>query len=605
MTDAFAQLHFLRPDWLWALLALPLLALWWRMQRRRGSAWRGNVDAHLLPHLVEPGASRRGIAGLAARLLAWTLAALAMAGPSWRQGDTPLQQDGRPLVIALDLSSAILATDLPPSRLLQARAKLATLLRERTGGDVALVAFADDAYTVAPLTDDGANVALFLDALSPEVMPADGHRPDRAIDAAARLLAQAGYAQGDILLLTDGADAAAVAAAARAAVSGFRVSVLGLGSAAGAAYRSGDGSIAQARLDAGALRRLAAAGGGAYRGIEAGDADLAALGALLPESVADTQAARHGASRVWRDEGYWLLLPLLLLGLFAFRRGAAFAVLAACLLLPLPPVQAADGTQGTLWRRADQVEYRRQRDGVDAYREGRFEQAGDDWRGLSGADAAYNRGNALARAGRYEDALQAYDEALRRQPGMEDAVANRAAVEAAMRRQPPKGGGQGQQDKKDGQDPQRDGESEAGDGSPSSQADRAQGDGRGESQQDRERKDPRDASADTSRAGQRGREREPQPSPEGARADVDAQRQADAAQREQMQRALQQQEAQRQAADGQVEEGRPDRAETQAERERRQATEAWLRRVPDDPGGLLRARFRLEHERRHGRTEAP
>ena len=602
MIDAFAQLHFLRPQWLWALLALPLLVLWWRAQRRRGSAWRGNVDAHLLPHLVEPGASRRGLAGLAARLLAWTLAALAMAGPSWRQGDAPLQQDGRPLVIALDLSSAILATDLPPSRLLQARAKLATLLRERTGGDVALVAFADDAYTVAPLTDDGANVALFLDALSPDVMPVDGRRPDRAIAAAAKLLAQAGYAQGDILLLTDGADAAAVAAAARAAAAGFRVSALGLGSTIGAAYRSGDGSVAQARLDAGELRRLAAAGGGAYCDIAAGNGDLAALDLLQAGSAAGTQATPHGASRVWRDEGYWLLLPLLMLGVFAFRRGAAFAVLAACLLLPLPPAQAADGPQGTLWRRADQVEYQRQRAGVEAYREGRFEQAGDDWRGLSGADAAYNRGNALAKAGRYEDALQAYDEALRRKPGMEDAIANRAAVEAAMRKQPPKGGGQDQQDKKDGQDPQRDGKPEAGDGAPSSQAEQAQGDGQGEPQQDRERKDSRDA--DTSRAGQRGRDREPQPSPEGSRADADAQRQADAAQRQQMQRALQQQ-AQREAADGQVEEGRPDRAETEAERERRQATEAWLRRVPDDPGGLLRARFRLEHERRNGRTEGP
>ena len=608
MIDAVAQLHFLRPEWLWALLALPLLVLAWRMQRRRGSAWRGNVDAHLLPHLVEPGATRRGLTGLAMRLLAWTLAVLALAGPSWRQGEVPLQQDGRPLVVALDLSSASLATDLPPSRLLQARAKLATLLRERTGGDIALLAFADDAFTVAPLTDDGGNVALFLDALSPEVMPVDGHRPDRAIDAAVKLLAQAGHAQGDILLLTDGADGKAVAAAARAAAKGFRVSALGIGRASGAAYRSGDGSIVQARLDAASLRRLAVAGDGAYREIAADDADLVALGVLLPGRMVDAQATRQGASRAWRDDGYWLLLPLLLLGLFAFRRGAAFAVLAVCLLLPLPPVQAQTQTsghpQGTLWRRADQVEHQRQRAAATAYREGRFEQAGEDWRGLSGADAAYNRGNAMARAGRYEDAIQAYDEALRRQPGMEDAVANRGAVEAAMRRQPPKGGGQGQQDRKDGKDPQRGDKQDAGDGASSPNADQAQGEGQGEPRQGRERKAPGDADADTSRAGQREGDPRPQPSPEGARTDADAQRQADAAQREQMQRALGQQ-AQREAGDGQVGEGPADRAETEAERERRQATEAWLRRVPDDPGGLLRARFRLEHERRNGRTETP
>ena len=90
---------------------------------------------------------------------------------SWRQREQPLWQTRAPLVVALDLSSAILANDLPPSRLLQARAKIAELLKERAGGQVGLVAYADEAYTVAPLTDDAANVALFLDALSPDVVP--------------------------------------------------------------------------------------------------------------------------------------------------------------------------------------------------------------------------------------------------------------------------------------------------------------------------------------------------------------------------------------------------------------------------------------------------
>ncbi|HRO28420.1 MAG TPA: VWA domain-containing protein, partial [Luteimonas sp.] len=252
MSEALAQLHFLRPHWLWALLVLPLLALWWQAQRRRASVWRRHVDPHLLPHLVEAGASRRGLGGLLIRLLAWTLAVLALAGPSWRQGELPLQSGGGALVVALDLSDAMLTADLPPSRLLQARAKLATLLRERVDGDVALVAFSEDAYTVAPLTADGANVAIFLDALAPDVMPVDGHRPARAIEAAVALLEQAGYASGDILLLSHGADAAAVAAAAKAQAAGFRVSALGVGRPGGGSYRARDGSLSCSRLAAGA-----------------------------------------------------------------------------------------------------------------------------------------------------------------------------------------------------------------------------------------------------------------------------------------------------------------------------------------------------------------
>jgi len=201
-------LHFLRPHWLWALLALPVLWSLWRVRQRRSNVWRNVVDAHLLPHLLEAGGkAARGAVWLGA--LGYAIAVLALAGPSWRQTEQPLWQAQTPLVIALDLSSSSTASDLPPSRLLQARAKLAALLRERAGGQVALVAYAGEAFTVAPLTDDAANVALFLDALEPGVMPVDGQQADRAIAWSARLLQQAGFEHGDILVLSDHADAAA------------------------------------------------------------------------------------------------------------------------------------------------------------------------------------------------------------------------------------------------------------------------------------------------------------------------------------------------------------------------------------------------------------
>jgi Ca-activated chloride channel family protein len=155
-------LHVLRPWWLLGLLALPLLAWGLRRAARQRQGWRHAVDAHLLPHLLEGQADRQAMRpwGRWSALAALALALVAMAGPSLRQEAIPLWQARQPLVVALDLSFATLARDLPPSRLAQARAKLATLLRERSGGQVALVAFAEDAYTVAPLTDDAGNVYL-------------------------------------------------------------------------------------------------------------------------------------------------------------------------------------------------------------------------------------------------------------------------------------------------------------------------------------------------------------------------------------------------------------------------------------------------------------
>jgi Ca-activated chloride channel family protein len=568
----FQDLHFLRPQWLWLLLALPLIAWWWRARRRQRSAWRDVVDPHLLPHLLEAKVDARARGALWLGLLGIVLAVCALAGPSWQRSAQPLWQSRTPLVIALDLSSATLANDLPPSRLLQARAKIATLLRQRAGGQVGLVTFADDAYTVAPLTDDAGNVALFLDALTPDVMPVDGSHADRAIDWSAKLLGQAGFDHGDILLLSDHADDAARRAAAAAARHGYRVSVLGLGSIAGAAYRDATGNIGEAHLDMSSLRALATAGGGAYATLAAGDGDLGSLGVLDPRQAGAT-AARGEKTATWLDQGYWLLPPLLLLALFAFRRGGALAVVLLCICLPWQPAQAAGKDW---WLRPDQQQHARMQRGVEAYRKHDFSGAEKSWSGLPGADAAYNRGNALAEAGDYDAAIAAYDEALRQQPGMGDAIANKRAVEAAKKRKPPSGQKQGNQNQKQKGDK----------GRPQNGQKQGGQTGQPEGGSPADRKPQQAQPAQSSKPDDSGQAKPDKPT------NTAAQRAADTAQRERMQRALQQ------AKQGESQAQAVQRSETPAQRERRLANEAWLRRVPDDPGGLLRAKFRLEYERR-------
>ncbi|MUG03683.1 tetratricopeptide repeat protein, partial [Bacillus tequilensis] len=207
------------------------------------------------------------------------------------------------------------------------------------------------------------------------------------------------------------------------------------------------------------------------------------------------------------------------------------------------------------WQRPDQARHERLQQGAQAYRGGDYAAAAQAWDGLDVPDAHYNRGNALARQGRFAEAIAAYGRALELQPGMEDALANREVVQAAMDRQPDGGGA-----------PQDQGE-----GPPKSCED---GDG-----------DDRD----------QGDAGEPPP---GGEAGQEA---ADQAQRERMEQAL----------EDRPDSGEPQPAvaeqapETPQERERRIANEAWLRRVPDDPGGLLREKFRIEHERRrlHGGRE--
>ena len=577
--NPLADLQFLRPWWLPVLLLLPLLGWWWRRQARERNAWRDAVDPHLLPHLLEDAghAPRRAWAGMLA-LAGMALAVLALAGPSLRQQERPLWQTRSPLVVALDLTDAVLARDLAPSRLAQARAKLATLLRERQGGQVALVVFADDAYTVAPLTEDAANVALFLDALAPDLMPGhgaplDAPRVDRGIAWSQQLLRQAGFERGDILVLTDRADGTDHAAARKAADAGYRVSVLGLGTARGGTYPRPGGGDGQARLDAPSLQRLADSGGGRYVPLSAGDADLQALGVLDPQDAAGI-AAQGEKVATRSDDGYWLLPLVMLLCMPLFRRGGMLAVLlVGALWWPAAPALAQPGdAAGTLWQRADQVRHARMQEGVAAYRAKDYPRAIERFSGVPGADGQYNLGNALAQAGRYDEAIAAYDRALKLRPGMPDALVNKRLVEAARklpkREQPQPGDGQ------QGKAPPQPGDANA----PPSDA--------GQGKAGRPPKAPTQP-APPGRA--------PEPGDTPPPTDPQSQRQADAAQRQRMDDALQGRQGQpRQPAAAQA------APETPGQRERRLANEAWLKRVPDDPGALLRARFQLEAQRRRG-----
>ncbi|MGE4071901.1 MAG: VWA domain-containing protein [Lysobacterales bacterium] len=659
MELSLTSLQFLRPWWLLALALLPLL--WWLQRHRRAqqSVWQRAVDPHLLPHLLQ-GAEVRGSGGASPLWLAAALLTiLALAGPSWRELPMPLWQQQSPLVIALDLSSAMRATDLPPSRMIQARAKLARLLQQRRTGQVGLMAYAGDAFTVAPITADARTVKALLDSLDPSLMPVDGQRADRAIKRAVQLMRDSGAERGEILLVTDQVDSYAQAAAEQARAEGYRLSVLGVGTLAGAPMSNAQGFITGAdgkprlaKLNPASLQALAGRGGGSYATLTADDADLRALGVL--QAGVDQAGAAGGSSDqqalARSDDGYWLLLALLPLALIGFRRGwLAMLPLLLVLGLSAPGSQlyaaeetaAADTATATpgrlqsfwdsLWRRPDQRAYSaleqgdaaRARElaqdpalqGAAAYRGDDYKAAAESWSGLDQADAHYNRGNALAKSGDLPGALKAYDAALAQQPDMEDALANRKIVEDALKQQQSqqqKGQNQQNQDQQNqdqqGQDQQnqdQQGQDQQGQdqqGQDQQGQDQQGQDQQGQDQQGQDQQGQDQQGQDQQGQDQQGQDQQGQDQQDGkdesqqpSAAEQEQQQAAEEAAKREMQQALEAQQAQE---DGEQSEARALTPEERAAAEQQQATQQWLRRVPDDPGGLLRRKFELEYRRR-------
>jgi Ca-activated chloride channel family protein len=453
-----SDFHFLRPDWLWALIpAAIIVALVWRGRSSAGGhGWVGTVDAHLLKHLTVGGAAARLSRGLPAMLAAGLLATvLAMAGPAWERLPTPTTRGAEPVVVVLSLAQSMNGTDLVPSRLARAGHKLRDILDRAAGEDLGLVIYADRPFVAAPLTPDAGVIREMLPELSTSLMPVLGNRLDRAVSEAHELLASAGASRGRILVMADdlGADPEASLAAARFALAdGYTVSVLGVGTSGGATLQTADGQAIRVggdapvvRLDSAAMRGLAAAGGGRYSEVTAASADL---DRLLPASTASAQPGRRTDLKAdrWQDRGYLLLLVPVLLMPFAFRRGLLFALAIGFVGLGGAPGSARAAGMDDLWATPDQQ-------GARAFADGDYEAAAaefsaPDWRAgalyragnyeaaaAAYGDDGYNAGNALALAGRFEEALAAYDRRLAEAPEDTDAQFNRDVVAKLLEQQ--------------------------------------------------------------------------------------------------------------------------------------------------------------------------
>ena len=567
--------HLIRPYWLFALLALVGIVFYALKHKLQQGNWQVVCDAELLPFILEQKQSKPSYIPLTASSLSAFLVIIALSGPTWERLPSPVFRNASALVVILDLSRSMDASDIKPSRLIRARYKISDLLAQRKDGQTAFIVYAGDAFAVTPLTDDTETINSQL-SVTTDIMPSQGSNTARALNKAVELFKNAGLQKGQILLVTDDDE---IELAEDSLSRGYSLSILGVGTAAGAPIKLNEGgflkdsqgAIVLPQLKANALRQFALANAGIYLTISDNNADIEALTHHFEKAAKRSEAVENDLLlENWQEVGVWLLLPILILASLSFRRG--LLSLLFLVLMPFPQDSYALEWQD-LWQTENQQAQKN-------YNQGNFQDAATQftdpaWQAAAqyktqqpselemlpaNSDTAfYNQGNVQAKSGQLKEAIESYKQALALNPKNEDAAYNQEVVEKALEEQEKQQKDQGQKPSEDKQD----GDKKDGDQQEDKNKESEQGDKDEQSEQEeQDSKDGDDAKEPEISEEEQKNQPEKEPSEENQSAEESESEKSD---------------------------------ENSDPSEQEQASEQWLNRIPDDPYGLLKRKFLYQY----------
>ena len=640
-----SQFHFIRPIWLSLLPAMVLL--WWFARNAVNSgAWESYLPQPMLEAL-KVNTSKGSTHWQWWLLLSWIILTLAAAGPTWIKQPVPVVKNQKALVVALDLSPSMLADDVNPNRLTLAKYKLIDILRKQADGQVALIAYAGGAHTVSPLTDDPRTIEALLPALHPNVMPNSGSNTEAAIALAQGLFKDAGVPSGDILLITDGVSAGAINTISNQLDSTNSLSILGVGGTQGAPIKLQDGGflknsqgeIVLASLNVNDLRDLSQKLGGRYASLSTNESDI---NHLLQDSFVSTEEDQsingNTSFDSWLDLAHFLVILLLPIALFCFRKGLIY-VLPLVFLLPL---ESEASVWSDLWKTKDQQAKKLLKEeqydqaaetfersdwaGVAHFKNGDFSQAATQLQSSNDVTSLYNKGNAFAFQGELEKALEAYNAALTQQPQHQDALHNKQVIEALLQQQEEQEQNSNDQqdndqnsqdqdnkneegesqDQQNNQDQQQDSQSSQEEQSENSESSNDNSSDKNESSTDNKPSTDQEPSADQEFSTDNKPSANQEPSDDKQPEESDSESQAQSANE-----TGEQSKEDTEATSSQNESIAENKNETEDQGEAttaqlvetnqtplKDSSEQWLRTIQDDPSGLLRRKFEYQSRQR-------
>ena len=544
--------------------------------------WGNIIDKKLIPYVLHRDQLKEDPKKWWLFTVTGILAVIAMAGPTWEKIQQPSFRADQALVIALDLSRSMNAQDLSPNRLTRGKLKILDILERRRSAQVALIVYSANAFTVTPLTSDSDTIISLINSLDTTIMPSRGSYPSAAIEKGIQLLKQAGASNGEILLVTDGGITSdAFDSVEKLKNEGYKLSVLGVGTEDGAPIpkESGgfvidnSGQIAIARLEIEDLIKLASIGGGTYTNLTSNDQDI---NMLLSERVLDAEESDESlATDQWHEFGPWLLLLIVPLSSLFFRRGWVFILIFT--VLPYDnQIYAFEWID--LWKTKNQQAKEAFDNGdydtavslftdpkwlaAANYDAKNFQKSAQIFNSIDDGDSLYNYANSLAKSGQLKKALEIYNEVIDLENKPEDAIYNRDLIMNLLKEQESKG--------ENDNNEQSSNEGSSGDNNQDEISENSQETQNESSSEDGNNDDQNDLDSNREQSSEE---------------DIEA-----------IEREL---EKAADNSENELQENNSNRAEVDERmvQEQQQALEQWLRRIPDDPGGLLRRKFRYQYQR--------
>ena len=577
------EFHFLRAGWILLIPISILLIFFFKRRMLTIGNWEKLIDKRLLPYVM----SRSQLSDNQYKWwlisLISVLSIIALAGPTWERIEQPSFRTDQSLVIALDLSRSMNAQDITPNRLTRAKLKILDILERRQGAQVALIVYSANAFTVTPLTSDTDTIIALINSIDTSIMPSRGSYPALAIDKGLQLLNQASVSNGEIILVTDGGITSdSFSSAQKLRDEGYRLSALGIGSMNGAPIpketggfiTDNTGQITISRLEVDDLKDLVEIGGGSYTSITSNDQDIDTLLSEVYSAVRESDDSV--TTDQWKEFGPWLLLIVVPFGSLLFRKGWVFLLLLT--IMPIDnSVYALDWND--LWKTRDQQAKEAMESGdydkaielfedsewlaAAHYKAGNYRQSANGYNNNSNIDHLYNHANSLAKIGQFEEAIENYEQVIAEEPNAEDALYNLNLLKDLL--------SENQSSEENNDDGQSSEEASTGEQSQQQNGDESE-------QSDNE---------GNSETGDSGDESDANPNQKlSNEEDIEA-----------IEKELERAAEENSNQEPQQEDNNESGLEGRMAQEQQQAMEQWLRRIPDDPGGLLRRKFRYQYQR--------